>query len=123
MRRMAASVLVFEAFIALFFGLVAGKLHPSDSWLPAVLLGAGCVLVAGLLRFRWAYALGWLLQAGFIASGFLVTDMFVLGVIFAALWWTGLHFGAEAERIKAARVAAAAAAETSCEAPGGRTLV
>ena len=33
MRRMAASVLVFEAFIALFFGLVVAKLYLYDVWL------------------------------------------------------------------------------------------
>jgi hypothetical protein len=113
MRRMAASVLVFEAFIALFFGLVVAKLNPSGDWLVAVLLGVSCVLLAGLLRFRSAYVLGWILQAGFIAAGFLVTDMFVLGAVFAALWWAGLHFGAKAEKIKAERVAALAASPTA----------
>ena len=110
MRRMAASVLVFEAFIALFFGLVAAKLHPSGDWVVALALGAVCVLLAGMMRFRWAYAAGWALQLGFIAAGFLVTDMFFLGAVFAAIWWTGLHFGAKAEQIKAERVAAYEAA-------------
>jgi hypothetical protein len=105
MRRMAASVLVFEAFIALFFGLVVGKLHPSDDWIVAVVLGVVCILLSGMMRYRWAYGVGWALQIGFIAAGFLVTDMFVLGVIFTAIWWAGLHFGAKAEQIKAQRMA------------------
>lgn len=105
MRRMAASVLVFEAFIALFFGLVAAKLHPSDDWIVAVVLGGVCILLSGMMRYRWAYGVGWALQIGFIAAGFLVTDMFVLGVIFTAIWWAGLHFGAKAEQIKAQRMA------------------
>ena len=105
MRRMAASVLVFEAFIALFFGLVAAKLHPSDDWIVAVVLGGVCILLSGMMRYRWAYGVGWALQFGFVAAGFLVTDMFVLGVIFTAIWWAGLHFGAKAEQIKAQRMA------------------
>ncbi len=130
MRRMAASVLVFEAFIALFFGLVAAKLHPSDDWVVAIVLGGACVLLSGMMRFRWAYAAGWVLQIGFIAAGFLVTDMFVLGAIFAAIWWAGLHFGAKAEQIKAERVAEhearagaqdEAGAPTSTERPGVKT--
>lgn len=122
MRRMAASVLVFEAFIALFFGLVVAKLHPSDDWIVAVVLGAVCILLSGMMRHRWAYTVGWALQIGFIAAGFLVTDMFVLGVIFTAIWWGGLHFGAQAERIKAERVAAhEAEARTSTERPGVKT--
>jgi hypothetical protein len=109
MRRMAASVLVFEAFIALFFGLVVGKLDHSDGWVAAVALGAASVLLSGMMRFRWAYGAGWVLQAGFIVSGVFVTDMYVLGAIFAALWWAGLHYGAKADQIKAERMAAAAA--------------
>ena len=105
MRRMAASVLVFEAFIALFFGLVVGKLHPSDDWIVAVVLGVVCVLLSGMMRHRWAYGVGWALQIGFIAAGFLVADMFVLGIVFTAIWWAGLHFGAQAERIKEQRMA------------------
>ena len=106
MRRMAASVLVFEAFIALFFGLVTAKLHPSGDWLVALALGAACILLAGMTRFPWAYAVGWALQIGFIAAGFLVADMFFLGAVFAVIWWLGLHYGAKAEQIKAERVAA-----------------
>jgi hypothetical protein len=92
MRRMAASVLVFEAFIALFFGLVVAKLDHSDGWVAAVVLGAASVLLSGIMRFRWAYGAGWVLQAGFIVSGVFVADMYVLGAIFAALWWAGLHW-------------------------------
>lgn len=103
---MAASCLVFEAFIALFFGLAVDKLHPSDDWLVAVVLGVACVLLSGLMRHRWAYSVGWALQIAFIAAGFLVTAMFILGVVFAALWWTGLHYGAKADRIRAERTAA-----------------
>lgn len=109
MRRMAASVLIFEAFIALFFGLVVGKLDHSDGWVAAVALGAASVLLSGMMRFRWAYGAGWVLQAGFIVSGVFVTYMYVLGAIFAALWWAGLHYGAKADQIKAQRMAAAAA--------------
>ena len=105
MRRMAASVLVFEAFIALFFGLVVGKLDHSHAWVVAVVLGLASVLLAGMMRFRWAYGAGWVLQAGFIAAGAFVTDMYALGAVFAALWWAGLHFGAKAERIRAGRSA------------------
>jgi hypothetical protein len=103
---MAAAVLVFEAFIALFFGLVAAKLAPTGGWQLAVGLGLASVLLSGLLRFRWAYGLGWALQAAFLAGGFWVVSMVPLGVIFAALWWAGLHYGAKGEQIKAERMRA-----------------
>lgn len=123
MRRMAASVLVFEAFIAWFFGLVVAKLHPSHDWVVAVVLGLACILLAGMMRYRWAYAAGWLLQVGFVASGFLVTDMFVLGGIFAAIWWAGLHYGAKAEHIRAEREAAMSAGATELSAGTGPSAV
>lgn len=113
MRRMAAAVLVFEAFIALFFGLVAAKLTQGGGWQVAVGLGAASVLLSGLLRFRWAYTLGWALQVAFIGAGFWVTMMFPVGVIFAALWWAGLHYGAKGEAVKAERVKAWEAAHGS----------
>jgi len=121
MRRMAASVLVFEAFIALFFGLAVAKLHPSDDWAVAVVLGVVCVLLCGMLRFRWAYGAGWVLQACFIAAGVFITDMYVLGIIFAVLWWAGLHYGAKGEQIKARRMEAFAqeAARTEQKAAPG----
>ena len=106
MRRMAAAVLVFEAFIALFFGLVAAKMAPSGGWQLAIVLGVVSVLLSGLLRFQWAYAAGWALQVAFFAAGFWVTAMFPLGVVFAALWWAGLHYGAKGEQIKAERMRA-----------------
>jgi len=112
MRRMAAAVLVFEAFIALFFGLVAAKLAPSGGWQLAVTLGVVSVLLSGLLRFRWAYGVGWALQVAFFAGGFWVVSMFPLGIIFAALWWAGLHYGAKGERIKAERMTAWEAAHS-----------
>lgn len=106
MRRMAAAVLVFEAFIALFFGLAAAKMAPSGGWQLAVVLGVVSVLLSGLLRFQWAYIVGWALQVAFFAAGFWVTMMFPLGVVFAALWWAGLHYGAKGEQIKAERMRA-----------------
>ena len=112
MRRMAAAVLVFEAFIALFFGLVAAKMAPNGGWQLAVGLGVASVLLSGLLRFRLAYSLGWALQVAFIVGGFWVSVMFPLGAIFTALWWAGLHYGAKGEQIKAERMKAWEAAHS-----------
>ena len=43
-------------------------------------LAVACLVVAGLLRGEWAYALGWVLQVGAIALGVVVPLMFFLGV-------------------------------------------
>ena len=71
----------------------------------AVLIGVGlavaCLLLAGMLRAPWAYALGWVLQVGAIAIGFLVPMMFVLGGIFALLWGMADILGRKIERERA----------------------
>ena len=64
-------------------------------------LAAACLLVAGMLRGEWAYALGWLLQVGAIGLGVVVPLMFFLGAIFALLWGTAYFLGRKIERERA----------------------
>jgi hypothetical protein len=76
----------------------------------ALAIGLGlvvlCVLVAGLLRRPWAYALGWAIQVAAIALGFVVGIMFVLGGIFALLWGCADLLGRRIDRERAAAFAA-----------------
>jgi hypothetical protein len=95
-RTLAASVLAFESLVALFAGLVAKDLAD----LPAgVGLGAGvalmvvCVVAAGTLGRSWGYAVGWAVQVTLVAAGFWVPAMFIVGPVFALLWWVALHQG------------------------------
>jgi hypothetical protein len=107
-RGIAAAVLVFEGLVVLFATLVALDLSDVDDstlWWTGGTLAVACVLVAGLLGRPWGYALGSALQALVIAAGFLVPAMFVLGVVFAALWFLALHLGRKVARLEAARAA------------------
>jgi uncharacterized protein DUF4233 len=61
-----------------------------------------CLLIAGMLRAEWAYALGWLIQVAAVGMGFLVPLMFGLGLVFAALWATAYLLGRKIERERAA---------------------
>jgi hypothetical protein len=118
MRILAAATLSFEAFVAFFFGLVAMGLHVSYGWPVAAPLAIGCLLVAGLLRFGWAYWAGWAIQGAMIAAGLMVPAMFALGAVFLAIWWAALHFGGKVDTVKAARLAAAGGqAETGSRDP------
>ena len=54
--------------------------------------------MAGLLRFGWAYGLGWAIQVAAIALGFVIHAMFVLGAIFMALWATAYFLGSRNRR-------------------------
>jgi hypothetical protein len=108
-RGMCAAILSLEA-IAL--GLTTPvMINLADvPWRTAVAVGLGlcvaCLLLAGLLRWEAAYAVGWLIQIVAIGLGFVVTIMFVLGAIFALLWGTAYFLGRKIERERAAAYAA-----------------
>ena len=80
--------LVLEAVLVFFVTLTAFGLKALEP-LPAFLGGAGLivalVLVSGLLRFRWAVWLGWVLQAVLVATGILLPIMFFIGGGFVAI--------------------------------------
>ena len=76
----------------------------------ALVIGLGlavvCLLLAGLLRWEWAYALGWAVQVAAIGLGFVVPMMFFLGSLFALLWGIAYFLGRKIERERAAAYAA-----------------
>jgi Protein of unknown function (DUF4233) len=103
-RGMCAAVLALEAIAV---GLTTPvMITVADIPVPTALgiglgLALACLLVAGMLRGEWAYLLGWLIQIGAVALGFLVPIMFVLGGIFAALWAAAYFLGRKIERERA----------------------
>ena len=115
-KRMASSVLCFEALVILFFALVAMKLSDLGAGTVWAICGpamAVSILLCGMLRKQWAYTAGWMLQAALIAGGFVVTDMFFVGAVFAALWFYALKAGRKIDTEKAEAYAAYEAAQAS----------
>lgn len=103
MRAIAAAVLVFEGLVVLFATLVALDLtdaEPATLWSLGGGLAAACVLAAGLLRRPWGYVVGSVLQLAVVAAGFVVPAMFVLGAVFAGLWFLVLHLGRKVARMQ-----------------------
>lgn len=95
-RRMAASVLVFEALVVLFAIAVAiqvSDVRPSGALGMGLGLAGGCLGAAGALRSRVGYVLGSALQVAVIGAGFVVPAMFLLGALFAGLWVTAIVLG------------------------------
>lgn len=114
MRILCSSTLLGEFMVIGFAGLVAMQLSDladGTIWLVSGTAMVLCVLLCGLLRYRWAVALGWVLQAGLVLSGTVLTVMYFLGAVFAGLWWASVHFGRKVDEAKAARAAAEAAVE------------
>lgn len=93
MRRLCATLLCLQAVVtALSIPVAITVAHvpaASAGFTGGGLAVAGLV-VAGLLRYRWAYVAGSILQILVIATGFMVPTMFILGIIFAALWITAI---------------------------------
>ncbi len=93
MRRLCASVLGMEAIVLGLITPVAITIGKVPAGLAAAVglgLAVCCVVVAGLLKRPFAYIAGTVLQVLAIATGVLTPIMYVLGVIFAALWVTAI---------------------------------
>jgi hypothetical protein len=104
-RGIAAAVLVFESLVVFFATLVAKDLSDVSSstvwWVGGAIALAG-VLLAGLLRYRWAFVAASALQLVVISTGFVVPTMFFLGLVFGGLWFLALYLGRRVERLQAA---------------------
>ena len=106
---MCAAILSLEAVV---LGLTTPVMInlANVPWRTACWVGLGlcvaCLLLAGLLRWELAYAVGWLIQVAAIGLGFVVPMMFVLGAIFALLWGTAYFLGRKIERERAEAYAA-----------------
>jgi hypothetical protein len=103
---MCAGTLAFEAVVIALSVPVMITVSDVDRG-PAFAAGLGlaglALLTAGLLRHSWAYALGWLVQAGVLALGVVTAAMYVIGALFGALWVLALVLGRRVELLKAAR--------------------
>ncbi|MCW2845918.1 MAG: hypothetical protein JWN22_3834 [Nocardioides sp.] len=108
-RGMCAAVLCLEAIT---LGLTTPVMISISDVDTGTALGIGlglmlvCLLLAGMLRAEWAYAVGWAVQLAAVALGLLVPLMFFLGALFALLWGTAYFLGRKIERERAAAYAA-----------------
>ncbi|MFJ8624095.1 DUF4233 domain-containing protein [Kitasatospora sp. NPDC093550] len=113
MRTLCSSTLIGEALLIMFAALVAMRLSDvstGEIWTVSGIAMALCVALCGMIDRPGAVQIGWALQIGLIASGFVLPTMFGLGVVFALLWWCSVHYGRKVDAFKAARAAATEAA-------------
>jgi hypothetical protein len=103
-RIFCATVLVSESLVV-FFALLVAKDLSDVATSTLVWVGGGtslaCLLLTGLLRYRWSYALGSVLQVVLVLAGFIVPAMFFLGTIFAVLWFVSLSLSARIDGARA----------------------
>ncbi|SDC09679.1 DUF4233 domain-containing protein [Streptomyces prasinopilosus] len=110
MRTLCASTLISEFLVIGFAGLVAMKdpdLAVGTVWTVCGIAMFLCVALCGVIARPGGVVLGWALQIALIASGFFVPTMFVLGALFAVLWWASVHYGRKIDEAKARAAARA----------------
>jgi hypothetical protein len=101
---MCAAVLSLEAIVLGLTTPVMVQVSGVDTGV-ALAIGLGlavaALVLAGLLRFEWAYGAASVLQLFAVALGLVVPLMFLLGGIFALLWGTAYFLGRKIERERA----------------------
>src|ERR1700761_3156077 len=102
LRRRLSSVLVFEAIILVLAIPVAIKIENLHHNV-AFGVGGGLALIAFLLagfigRGRWVLVVGAVLQFAIIAAGVEIPALYVLGVVFCALWFGGIYLAGKLEQ-------------------------
>lgn len=88
MRGVYAAILALEALTVLLVPRTVaqgGGLQGGTLTVLLVLAGA-LVVVAGSQRRSWGFAAGSVAQVALVATGFIVTAMFVLGLVFGGIW-------------------------------------
>ena len=114
-RGMCAAVLCLEAItigLSTPVMITIADVAVGTSLFVGLGLAVVCLLLAGMLRSSWAYSAGYVVQVAAIGLGFVVPMMFLLGGVFAALWWGADHLGRKIEREKAEAWAAYRAGQT-----------
>ena len=105
MRIMAAAVLVMESLLMGFALLIAMEDASSTALWLGSLLSFLLFITSGLLKRKFGYVIGSVLQFGLIAYGLVVTQMYYMGALFGGLWITALYLGRKGEAIKARLIA------------------
>ena len=102
LRRLLSSVLVFEAIflvLAVPVAVTIEHLHHGVAFGVGGGLAVIAVLLAGVVgRRRWALTAGTILQFVIIAAGVEVPALYVLGVVFCVLWFTGIYLADKLEQ-------------------------
>ena len=125
-RRLCGTVLIMEAIILGLAILPAITLEHANRPLAGG-IGGGLALSALLLsgvvgrpRMGWALQAGTVLQVLVIAAGTVVPAMYVLGVIFTALWVTGIWLARRHQPPKVATPDPRSSGTPTAPAPGTR---
>ncbi len=104
-ESLGSIVLAAESIVVFLAGLVVYGLRVLPASIPpwwgivaGAVLAVLMLVVSGLLRYRWAFALGWVLQLVVVLGGILVPGIAVVGLVFGGLWAYATIKGASLDR-------------------------
>ena len=101
MRILGAAVLAFEAFLMGFALLLAKDNHGSLAITLGIILMIALILNSGIMKRKVGWIMGSIFQLCLIGYGFVVSAMFFMGALFAALWVAAIVVGRKGEAIRA----------------------
>jgi hypothetical protein len=101
MRILGAAVLAFEAFVMGFALLLAKDNHGSLAITLGIILMIALILNSGIMKRKVGWIMGSIFQLCLIGYGFVVSAMFFMGAVFAALWVAAIVVGRKGEAIRA----------------------
>jgi hypothetical protein len=104
MKVLGSVVLGVEAIIVMLATLVAanggGVSNPAAAYVVGLLLMVVMLLAIGTLRRPWGVWVGWILQVAMLGFGFVVPVMWVIGVMFAVLWFLAVRNGRRVDELR-----------------------
>ena len=89
-----------EAFVMGFAVLLAMGEHSGGALALGGTIAILQLLNAGLMKKRIGWIMGSILQIAMIAYGYVVTPMYFMGALFAALWLAAFFVGRKGEAIR-----------------------
>ena len=107
--QFTSTILILEAFVVGFAGLVAHGLdlaEPTVLWAVFGGVALGLIVAAVAVRLPGGLVVGSVLQLAVLGLGVAIPMVFVVGGIFAVLWVVAVRLGRRIDRERAERAAA-----------------
>ncbi len=101
MRVLGSAVIAMESILVGFALLLAMDNHGTLALSLGGSLAIAMLLCAGMMKNIRGWIFGSLLQIALIAYGVVVTPMYFMGALFAALWAAAFYLGRKGEAIRA----------------------
>lgn len=95
-----------EIFVMGFALLLAKDQSSNNGLIIGGVIALLALVAAGTLKNRMGWILGWIVQIGMLAYGFIIFTMFFMGAIFLALWIAAIVVGRKGEAARAALIKA-----------------